>query len=155
MWMLKMSAIQQPNKSLAGVTTQRMFNIAMVSDFFYPNMGGVESHLYQVWSIAKLKCFKMLQNLLHRYFAAFPMPDWEGAQGCDSDPCLRWPYWPEVHGKWPQSLLPSHNPILPKQHSTNHCGIPPTVEVSGTQTRKDKTLLSIKHRFDFLQPRSG
>nr|CAG8543168.1 12635_t:CDS:10 [Entrophospora candida] len=25
-----------------------LYNIAMVSDFFYPNMGGVESHLYQL-----------------------------------------------------------------------------------------------------------
>ena len=24
------------------------FNVAMVSDFFYPNMGGVEVHIYQL-----------------------------------------------------------------------------------------------------------
>ncbi|CAL1541012.1 unnamed protein product [Lymnaea stagnalis] len=28
----------------------KLFNICMVSDFFYPNMGGVESHIYQLSS---------------------------------------------------------------------------------------------------------
>ena len=26
----------------------RVYKICLVSDFFYPNMGGVESHLYQL-----------------------------------------------------------------------------------------------------------
>lgn len=26
----------------------KMYKICLVSDFFYPNMGGVESHLYQL-----------------------------------------------------------------------------------------------------------
>ena len=30
------------------MSRQQLYSIAMVSDFFYPNMGGVESHLYQL-----------------------------------------------------------------------------------------------------------
>jgi hypothetical protein len=28
--------------------TKRTFRIAMLSDFFYPNVGGVEGHIYQL-----------------------------------------------------------------------------------------------------------
>jgi glycosyltransferase involved in cell wall biosynthesis len=36
------------NKKLAHPHSRRRYNIAMVSDFFYPNVGGVEMHIYQL-----------------------------------------------------------------------------------------------------------
>ncbi|XP_004612263.1 phosphatidylinositol N-acetylglucosaminyltransferase subunit A isoform X1 [Sorex araneus] len=37
-----------PESVSASRTCNRSHNICMVSDFFYPNMGGVESHIYQL-----------------------------------------------------------------------------------------------------------
>lgn len=39
--------VSGPPAQVAGVPS-RKHNICMVSDFFYPNMGGVESHIYQL-----------------------------------------------------------------------------------------------------------
>jgi hypothetical protein len=50
----------------AGPTTSRKlrrsrrYNVAMFCDFFYPNMGGVENHLYQVASCLVLRGHKVL-----------------------------------------------------------------------------------------------
>lgn len=38
---------------------KRFYNIAMFCDFFYPNMGGVENHLYQVASCLVLRGHKV------------------------------------------------------------------------------------------------
>jgi hypothetical protein len=49
----------------AGTTTVRKrlrgrrYNVAMFCDFFYPNMGGVENHLYQVASCLVLRGHKV------------------------------------------------------------------------------------------------
>jgi len=40
---------------------QRFYNVAMFCDFFYPNMGGVENHLYQVASCLVLRGHKVRQ----------------------------------------------------------------------------------------------
>ena len=44
--MLKMSSF--PDVYLSVLTYKVYFYYSMVCDFFYPNMGGVESHIYQV-----------------------------------------------------------------------------------------------------------
>jgi hypothetical protein len=45
------SQVQTNATNLQGTPTptlRRKYNVAMISDFFYPNMGGVEMHLYQL-----------------------------------------------------------------------------------------------------------
>jgi hypothetical protein len=36
------------SKILEQTESKRTFRIAMLSDFFYPNVGGVEGHIYQL-----------------------------------------------------------------------------------------------------------
>ncbi|BFZ17338.1 hypothetical protein BsWGS_20377 [Bradybaena similaris] len=67
--------------------TANSFNICMVSDFFYPNMGGVESHIYQLSSclverghkvVIVTHCYgdrsgvRYLANGLKVYYLPFP-----------------------------------------------------------------------------------
>ena len=44
--------------------------VAMVSDFFYPNSGGVESHIFQV---VVTKEFKNLISQCYQTFSAIPV----------------------------------------------------------------------------------
>jgi hypothetical protein len=37
-----------PSRSDVSVGNRRRLRIAIVSDFYYPNMGGVEMHMYQL-----------------------------------------------------------------------------------------------------------
>eukprot|EP01088_Endostelium_zonatum_P021150 TRINITY_DN8168_c0_g1_i1.p1 TRINITY_DN8168_c0_g1~~TRINITY_DN8168_c0_g1_i1.p1 ORF type:complete len:453 (-),score=62.54 TRINITY_DN8168_c0_g1_i1:373-1731(-) len=46
--------------------TSRKYNIAMITDFFYPNFGGVENHVYQLSSFLTLRGHKVV-IITHSY----------------------------------------------------------------------------------------
>jgi len=54
-------SLNMANAATSLKKTQRFYNVAMFCDFFYPNMGGVENHLYQVASCLVLRGHKVRQ----------------------------------------------------------------------------------------------
>lgn len=111
---------------------QRRHRILMVSDFFYPNFGGVENHIYQLsqclisqgHKVAAFTVFDTNTMCVHaahmsnKLIQQLPC----SCAGCRSHTCVRQLLWRQVPDQWTQgkrSVMPydtaPHIMLCPKQ----------------------------------------